>query len=327
MWVDSELGNGSAFNFTAQFMPAPAQSVQSDVAMHALAGLRALIVDDNETSRRILKNALTTWRMRVDEASDAREALQALESATRSKDPICLLIADVDMPQEDGLDLIARLRNGAFPKLTAIAMLNSARQREDSMRCRDAGLESYLVKPIRIGELRDTTLRALASVSISGSQRLHRPVFTDRGLSILLAEDNTVNQLVMQRMLLKRGHRVTIAPNGNAALQAADEQSFDLVLMDVQMPELDGFDATRELRRREVGTCKRIPIVALTAHAMSGDRERCLESGMDGYMTKPINPRELDELLHRFSAAKAARGDEGDPLAGSQFVSSGSYTP
>jgi PAS domain S-box-containing protein len=318
MWVESALGQGSAFHFTAQFMPATSSAGDPDVAMQSVAGLRVLIVDDNETSRRILKNALAAWRMRVEQASDAEEALEIVESAARANDPVCLLLADIDMPQEDGLALIAKLRSGASPKITVVAMLNSARQHEDSMRCRDAGVESYVVKPIRINELREVTLRSLASVSVSSSQRLQRPVFTDRGLSILLAEDNTVNQMVMQRMLVKRGHRVRIAANGNAAVCAASEQSFDLILMDVQMPELDGFEATRELRRREAATGQRIPIVALTAHAMSGDRERCLESGMDGYMTKPIIPKELDELLHRFSSAKAAHTDREEPSATSK---------
>lgn len=215
------------------------------------------------------------------------------------------MLVDVDLAADDGLALIARVGSGSFPKLTSIAMLSSARQHEDSIRCRDAGVESYIVKPIRSGELREVTLRALASVSVSSSQRMPRPVLMEQGLNILLAEDNTVNQMVMQRMLTKRGHRVTIASNGGAALHAVAEQAFDLILMDVQMPEMDGFEATRELRRGEAGTRMRVPIVALTAHAMSGDRERCLESGMDGYMTKPVNPKELDEVLLRFGAAKA----------------------
>jgi CheY-like chemotaxis protein len=156
---------------------------------------------------------------------------------------------------------------------------------------------------VRLNELRDALMRLLTQAAPAPIQRASRASTAKGGLSILLAEDNAVNQLVMQRLLVKRGHRVTIAATGKAAIEAIEHETFDLVFMDVQMPEVDGFEATREIRRREASGRTRLPIVALTAHAMSGDRERCLASGMDAYMTKPINPRELDEVLKSFSAS------------------------
>ena len=185
-------------------------------------------------------------------------------------------------------------------------LLTTSRQGEDAARCRDLGIGSYLVKPVRLSELREALVRLLTqSGEHSAAPRSERIVAATKGMDILLAEDNLVNQLVMQKLLAKRGHRVTIAGTGRAAIEAVARARFDLVLMDVQMPEVDGFDATRAIRRAEAGAARRTPIVALTAHAMSGDRERCLASGMDGYMTKPINPKELDESLKAFGEQPA----------------------
>jgi CheY-like chemotaxis protein len=188
-------------------------------------------------------------------------------------------------------------------------MVPSARQHDDVARCRALNAESYLVKPVRLSELRDSLLQALdmsTPQKASGQSRTPLRLRGGEALRILLAEDNAVNQMVMLRLLNKRGHHVTVANTGKAALEALQRARFDLVLMDVQMPELDGFQATAEIRRLEAGTADHVPIVALTAHAMSGDRERCIAAGMDGYMTKPINPEELDATLRRYGASMPA---------------------
>jgi len=195
-------------------------------------------------------------------------------------------------------------------------MLSSVSQRQGSARCRALNVDAQIVKPFYAEDLQSEIARVLEE------RESHRPTKTDetstpvagKGLNVLVAEDNTVNQMVMQRLLNKRGHRVTIAGSGKAALQALETQAFDLILMDVQMPEVDGLEATREIRRRETPS-NRTPIVALTAHAMSGDRERCLAAGMDGYMTKPVSPRELEEVLEKYGARGAGLAACGVQLA------------
>lgn len=239
-------------------------------------------------------------------AGSANEALEILEQAAREGDPCRLMLTDLNMPQLDGLALVERVRQHTELSATVIMMLTSSGQRQDAVRCRELGIENYLIKPVRFNELLDTMLRALGSTAskfTSRHTRKQESPSASGGLNLLLAEDNVVNQMLMQRLLTKRGHRVTIADTGKAVLAALEQDSFDLVFMDVQMPELDGFQATAEIRRREAATGERLPIVALTAHAMTGDRERCLAAGMDGYMTKPINPKELDETLKQYSQA------------------------
>ena len=185
-------------------------------------------------------------------------------------------------------------------------MVRTSAQRESAAQCRSLDIDAVLVKPFSEEDIHAAIGRILNERE---SQNEHpsaesRVAKASAALDVLVAEDNTVNQMVMQRLLHKRGHRVVVAGSGKAALEALETQRFDLILMDVQMPELDGLEATREIRRRELGEAQRTPIVALTAHAMSGDRERCLAAGMDGYMTKPVNPSELDETLQRYAAAR-----------------------
>ncbi len=302
IWVESEVGTGSEFHFTISLSGAGHAQPIAPALLRPLHGVRALIVDDNATNRRILNDALARWSMRPLVAESATAALERLEACMREGDPIQLMLTDLNMPGMDGLALVERVRERPELSATPIMMLTSSGQREDAARCRDLGVTSYVVKPIRLKELRDALTRVLTQTVPVRSERRRRTAAASGGLNILLAEDNVVNQLVMQRLLVKRGHRVTIAATGKAAIEAAERESFDLVFMDVQMPEVDGFEATREIRRREAGGA-RLPIVALTAHAMSGDRERCLDSGMDGYMAKPVNARELDSVLRSFSPA------------------------
>jgi PAS domain S-box-containing protein len=309
MWLESEPGKGSQFHFTVSFKiagQAQQQSISREVL--ELRDVKALIVDDNDTNRRILREAVTRWGMRAVVATDGREALRELDEAARAGDPCTLVLTDRNMPEMDGLALVEQIRQRDHAATTVIMMLTSSGQREDSARCRALGVESYLVKPVRLVELRDTLLQARGipvQAKQSDSSLRATPAASSAGLNILVAEDNPVNQMLMTRLLNKRGHRVTIADSGKTALQALEQSQFDIVLMDVQMPELDGFQATAEIRRRESGTTRRIPIIALTAHAMSGDRERCLTAGMDGYLTKPINPKELDTTLRQYGGTAA----------------------
>jgi PAS domain S-box-containing protein len=318
IWLDSEVGRGSEFHFTLRLQPADSEAQpDSSAALRALWGVKVLVVDDNATHRRILCEELQRWSVRPLEADSAAQALEQLQQSLRSADPVQLMLIDMNMPTIDGLTLIERVRN--YPDITAtpIMMLTSSGQRDEAAQCRGLGVTSYIVKPVRISELRDLLVRALAHPILGKSSvatpRAERPSAGVAGLNILLAEDNAVNQLVMQRLLVKRGHRVTIAATGKGAIEAVQAAAFDLVLMDVQMPEIDGVEATREIRRTEQRGGRRIPIIALTAHAMSGDRERCLASGMDGYMTKPVNPRELDETLAAYSASAQAAGQPQSP--------------
>jgi CheY-like chemotaxis protein len=198
-----------------------------------------------------------------------------------------------------------RARSGVQPIF--VMMLTSSGQRTDAQQCRAAGIGSYIVKPIRALELHDLLARALdhfAPADVQTQSVRSEPDSPHSGMNILLAEDNAVNQMVMQRLLNKRGHRVVIAANGRAALEIFQHEPFDLIFMDVQMPEMDGLQATQAIRRHEQ-QATRTPIVALTAHAMSGDRERCLQAGMDDYITKPVNPKELDEILELYAVACA----------------------
>ncbi len=295
--VDSEPARGSEFQFTISVVPA--ESSQREGAASALRDVHILVVDDSASSRRVLCEMLRRWNMRASEAQGAAEAVAILERCG-SADPVQIVLVDLNMPGTDGLAMVERMRG--LSRATPVVMLTSVGQRDDVARCRHLGVTSYVVKPIRSSELHDMLLRVLTSTPSTGTtQRVARLVESGGGLNILVAEDNAVNQLVMQRLLVKRGHRVSIAPNGRAALDAIQREVFDLVFMDVQMPLVDGFEATQQIRRREIGSPTHMPIVALTAHAMSGDRERCLQAGMDGYMTKPVNPKELDEMLSLFA--------------------------
>jgi CheY-like chemotaxis protein len=229
------------------------------------------------------------------------EALRALRDADALGKPFALLLADVCMPEMDGFTLVEQMRQQVDLPCTTIMMLTSAGQRGDAARCRELGVAAYLTKPVARAEL----LKAIQNVLGLRTQAVEQPRLVTRhalrearrSLRVLLAEDNAVNQKLASRLLEKRGHRVAVVSNGREALEALAKQSFDLVLMDVQMPEMDGFGATAAIRSRENGTGVHIPIIAMTAHAMTGDRERCLAAGMDAYVSKPIQAKELFEAI------------------------------
>jgi PAS domain S-box-containing protein len=305
IWQESgaDSAGGRRIQFTIRLGTILGQPQSSpQVGRLLLRGVRVLIVDDNATHRRILERSLQRAGLRPVCAGSASEALEHLQDCASTNDPCLLALVDFDMPIMDGASLVERIRERCM-SLAVVMMLSSVSQRQGLARCRALNVDAQIVKPFYAEDLQSEIARVLEE------RESHRPTKTDEtstpvageGLNVLVAEDNTVNQMVMQRLLNKRGHRVTIAGSGKAALQALETQAFDLILMDVQMPEVDGLEATREIRRRETPS-NRTPIVALTAHAMSGDRERCLAAGMDGYMTKPVSPRELEEVLEKYGA-------------------------
>jgi CheY-like chemotaxis protein len=279
-----------------------------------LRGLRVVVVDDNATNRRILVEMLRHWRMRPQAASGGPEALGALEKAARAGRPFPLVLLDANMPGMDGFALAERIKKRPRLASASIMMLTSGPRPGDRARCRELGVSHYLVKPVGESDLLNRIVEALAPRARPGGPReraARRAVPAAGRLRVLLAEDNEVNQQVAAGMLERAGHRVVVVSNGRQALAALERGGFDLVLMDVQMPELDGFEATVAIRERERSTGGHLPIVALTAHAMEGDAERCLAAGMDAYLAKPLEPAELSAAI----AAVTSRGP-GRPVTG-----------
>jgi len=296
IWVESEVGKGSAFRFTARFgRPQGAAAGAGPVEPGDLTGLPVLVVDDNATNRRILEAMLLNWRMKPTLVAGGAEAVAELERARDSAQPYALVLLDAMMPEMDGFALAERIQQRRDLAGAVLMMLSSAGQPGHAERCRQLGVARHLLKPIRQSELFDAILNALAAEgAVAASPGPAGPAASkeQRRLRILLAEDNVVNQKLAAQWLEKWGHTIVIANNGREAVELSGQQEFDLALMDVQMPELGGLEATHAIREREAGG-RRLPILAMTAHAMKGDRERCLEAGMDGYVSKPIRPEEL----------------------------------
>jgi PAS domain S-box-containing protein len=312
IWVESEPGRGSEFHFTARFGVARASApLLSGDGLTRLRGLPVLVVDDNATNRLLLERLLTAWRMHPTAVEGGAEALRQLTRARAAERPFPLVLIDGRMPEMDGFALAERIQQDPTLAGSTILMLTSDDRPGDVARCRALGIGAYLVKPIRQSQLLDAIVTALASPApeVSASPPPLAQPAPPRGpaLRVLLAEDNPVNQRLAMRMLEKRGHRVVVVTNGRDAVAALAAQPFDLVLMDVQMPEMDGFEATRAIRDAERGRGSRMPIIAMTAHAMKGDRERCLLAGMDDYVSKPVQAAELYEMIDRLVPERSAR--------------------
>jgi signal transduction histidine kinase/CheY-like chemotaxis protein len=313
IWVESEQGHGSKFHFIARLGIADAKPIVVGTAAppEILSGVRVLVVDDNQTNRRIIEGMLKRWNMKATSAEGGEAALAQLSAAQEAGEPFGLILMDMHMPGMDGFELTERIRQGSHPSTVTIMMLTSAGHRGDAARCQELGIAAYLLKPIRQSELREAIARVLGAREQDGAiplitryslQDAREP---SASLHVLLAEDNRVNQRLATRLLEKRGHSVVVAADGREALAAIEKEGFDLVLMDLQMPEMDGFEATVAIREKEKAGGARLPIVALTAHAMKGDREKCLAAGMDGYLTKPIRTPELDEILKKYLARRS----------------------
>jgi two-component system, sensor histidine kinase and response regulator len=310
IWVESAPGKGSSFHFTAMFGVGTQAGPVLTEDDAQLAGIPVLVVDDNVTNRRILTETMWRWHMRPTAAASAQEALSQMRSAAERGHPFHLVLTDLHMPGMDGFQLAEQIRHSQSLEEAVILMLTSGEQQGDLARCRELGISIYLTKPVRHAELRAAILRALSGqagviAGITGAplsrKQWLRKTDATAAMRILLAEDNLINQRVAVSILEKAGHRVTVANNGRQTLDRWSEQAFDLILMDVQMPEIDGLEATAMIRAHEVKTGEHIPIIALTAHAMKGDQERCLATGMDGYVSKPIDARQLIELVSRYA--------------------------
>ena len=305
LWLESEIGQGSRFHFLARFGAPQEVPAPGPARVVSLLDLPIAIVDDNAANRRILNAMLCHWGAQVSVAETGLAALAALRQGRDSGHPYRLLITDAHMPGMDGFTLAAQVRDDPTLSETSIVMLTSAGQRGDAARCKELGVAGYLTKPIRESELRDAIVMVLgrkpAETAVTGivTRHLVRESRAVAGRRILLAEDNRVNQALAVRLLQKRGYTVVVARNGREALAALETQTFDLALMDVQMPEMDGLEATAAIREKEKTTATRLPIIALTAHAMKGDEARCLVAGMDGYIPKPISSRTLFETLEK----------------------------
>jgi PAS domain S-box-containing protein len=313
IWAESVLGHGSAFHFTVTLSPAENSAAAAE-EMPSIEGVPILIVDDNETNRRIITDMLHTWGVESVTASSAPEALTMLRAALDRGEPYRVMITDIHMPEMDGFDLAERVKSGTDFADIAIVMLTSGEKRGDIERSRAIGVGAHLTKPARRNVLRAAIAQAMrarpASAATASVQPAHALVTAANARRVLLVEDVAVNQMLATRILEKAGHSVTIANNGVEGVAAIEAGTFDVVLMDVQMPEMDGFDAARAIRLREQSTGKHVPIVAMTAYAMTGDRERCLEAGMDGYVSKPIRARELLDAVEQPRTLSTASGPD-----------------
>jgi len=302
IWVESKVGQGSTFHFTAHF-GLQTKARPTPLARQAdLKDVRVLVVDDNDTNRRILLEMLSNWGMKSSAASDGLSGLRALRTHESAGTPFALAIVDAHMPKMDGFEMAEEVKGNPLLAGTHLILLSSGGRPGDGARCRELGIAAYLLKPAKQSEILDAILTVFGQPEEErASSLITRHTLRERSqrLRILLAEDNVINQRLASEILEKRGHSVTVAETGEAALAALEEESFDLILIDVQMPKMDGFQATLAIREKEKQTGAHIPIIAMTAHAMTGDRERCLEAGMDDYVAKPVQATKLFEVIER----------------------------
>ncbi|MGA2586254.1 MAG: two-component regulator propeller domain-containing protein [Candidatus Aminicenantales bacterium] len=298
IWVESELDKGSTFHFIMTLaLQTQTEEESVPVRYEDLKDIPVLVVDDNATNRHILRDMLSHWGLKPTLADSTTAALACLNQAYDSGGPFRVIVTDLNMPGMDGFELAAEIKKRPEYGNLMIIMLSSAGFRGDSARCRELGLSAYLTKPVKQSLLLNAIMLALGpAIEKKGGAALitrHTLIQSRARYSVLLAEDNVINQKLAVRILENRGHRVSVAANGREALDALAKDRFDVVLMDVQMPVMDGFQTTTEIRRRERDTATHLPIVAMTAHAMKGDREKCLLAGMDDYVSKPLKPLDL----------------------------------
>jgi PAS domain S-box-containing protein len=315
LWVESEVGKGTDFHFVvslplqeAGFQPVRPTNIS------ALKGAQVLVVDDDATNCRILVGVLKGWRLRPRAVSSGAEALEELYRAVSTGQAPALVLLDAQMPEIDGFAVARRMRETPQLAEIPIIMLTSSGRRGDGARCQELGIEGYLVKPVEVVKLSEMVRTVLGGEPRRGVKiplvPRHSIRETRKRLRVLLAEDNEVNRIVAQKKLEKRGHEVTVVKDGLAAVKAYEESEFDVVLMDIQMPVMDGFQATAIIRERQDAKERRVAIIALTAHAMKGDRERCLEAGMDDYITKPFKTDELIRAVEASSYQLSREGSE-----------------
>jgi signal transduction histidine kinase/DNA-binding response OmpR family regulator/HPt (histidine-containing phosphotransfer) domain-containing protein len=312
LWVEGSVGKGSTFHFIVRLgLPTEPISKHVPEKLENLRGLKILVVDDNSTNRKILESMLKNWKMKPATAESATAALQMMIDAAKMGAPYQLLLLDANMPVMDGFELVEKMKNAPDLDSITLMMLTSSGQRGDSARCRELAISAYLTKPIKQSVLLDAIMHVLGRTEPAGTDAplvtLHSLRGNQKKLKILLAEDNAVNQKLATIMLEKRGHEVVVAGTGIevlSILENSGSKPFSLILMDVQMPEMNGFEATARIREKEKLAGGHIPIIALTARAMKGDKEECLQAGMDGYVSKPLK---LDELLSAIAKVEPDR--------------------
>jgi CheY-like chemotaxis protein len=319
--VQTQVGKGSLFWFTAKLKKQPTKSsaLMEPIADVELQGKRILVVDDNKTNRQVMAYMLSSWRCRHDTAHDAESALEKLRAATHSKDPFHIVVMDMRMPDIDGEALGKMVKTDPLIRDTALVMLTSVGKRGDVSRLAKIGFAAYLTKPVKRAQLLGCLLTVIGHKPETDSSN-RKGIITrhtvaenrKRSIRILLAEDNVINRKLALKLLENMGYRADVATNGVEAVQAIKAKYYDLVLMDCQMPEMNGLDATRAIRKIEPITRNgeglphgrpgkhHIPIIAMTASAMKGDKERCLEAGMNDYVSKPIKAHELAETIERW---------------------------
>jgi CheY-like chemotaxis protein len=302
--VESELGKGSTFHFEVRLgMAEPVTERAAPLDTACLQNMPVLVVDDNSLNRRILADMLSWWGMSPTLTAGAAAALASMQEAQAAGKPFPLVIVDAQMPGMDGFTLAERIK--LDPRLAGaiIMMLTSGGQRGDAARCRELGVSAYLTKPIGESDLLTATLQVLGKGEPAArqAQLVTRHLLGEgrNRLRVLVVEDSAVNQLFAKRLVEKQGHSAVLVASGREALEALERGTFDLVLMDVQMPDVDGLEAAAAIRQRERHTGAHLPIIAMTAGAMQGDKERCLEAGMDAYVSKPVNVNELFTAIER----------------------------
>jgi len=309
--VESRPGEGSRFHFTMRAGRTDERAAwAASGRQKELAGLRVLIVDDNASNRRILDEACTIWGMHAHQAETGMAALSMMQQAQASGNPYRLVLLDAQMPEMDGFEVMQRIRADKDLRGAVVMMLSAGDLAQDAVRCRELGVARYLVKPVMQAELLNAILVTLGVKSDQAPAGAASPSGPDplAGRRILVAEDHPVNRKLVTKLLEKRGLIAVLAANGNEVLDALDSDTFDLILMDVQMPGMDGLQTTAVIREREKSSGRRIPILAMTAHAMKQDRDRCLEAGMDAYVSKPVSPADLYREIEELLSAPARRG-------------------
>ncbi|MEC5396446.1 PAS domain-containing hybrid sensor histidine kinase/response regulator [Uliginosibacterium sp. H1] len=326
IWVASEAGQGSTFHFTTE-VEVVREEVASERVDPRLTGMRALLVEDSRATAREIGDTLKRWGVQVSTAVSGEEALATLKIAHRGGEPFDLMIVDGNMPEPGGFDLPSRFHEEGATCERIIMMLTTDSQRNDSARCRQLGVRAHVVKPVSSTDLLDAIKLALIPAKdmdvdledIRIDEALAEADSPRRVRDVLLVEDNPVNQTVATKILERGGYRVTVAGDGQEAIECFEKQRFDLILMDVQMPVLGGLDATKAIRAREArrswamsGRWEVTPIIAMTAHVMQGDREKCLDAGMDDYVSKPIQPQELFAAIERVTRRFQATDFEGN---------------
>jgi two-component system, sensor histidine kinase and response regulator len=312
IWVESTVAVGTTFHFTVRLpmRPTPIAEVRH-ADLGRLKGVRVLVVDDNAVNRRILQAMLGNWGMLPTLVASGAAALEEMLRCVHEETPFPLVLLDGMMPEMDGFMVAGKIREHMDLSGATVMMLSSAMSSGAAARCSELGMAGYFMKPVGEADLLEAILIAIGG---KAEKRPLRGAATSMpagsGLRILLAEDNVVNRAVATAMLEQRGHIVVPAADGLQAVKAVKREAFDLIFMDVQMPEMDGFEATRQIRKAEQGTSRHIRIAAMTARAMVGDRERCLAAGMDDYFSKPLNKAEIQALLIGISARINGPGAE-----------------